>query len=104
MGFQLNGITNSSCIRYILLKIINKFIVWFIFYSNDAIIPGHDDASQYEQMPPIPKICDDSNIPFIKYLSGYKYGYIGNLSNEEMKIVLTRLGPFLGRIYYYDSS
>ncbi|KAA6379947.1 MAG: hypothetical protein EZS28_024527 [Streblomastix strix] len=86
LGFQLNGITNSSCI------------------SNDAIIPGHDDASQYEQMPPIPKICDDSNIPFIKYLSGYKYGYIGNLSNEEMKIVLTRLGPFLGRIYYYDSS
>ncbi|KAA6370620.1 MAG: hypothetical protein EZS28_033853 [Streblomastix strix] len=76
-GFEINGVVPSNCI------------------SNNAILPGHEDAPEGTNMPQTPTKCQNTEIPFTRYLQGFKYGGINKVNNEQMKLYLTRTGPVL---------
>ncbi|KAA6383373.1 MAG: hypothetical protein EZS28_021101 [Streblomastix strix] len=85
LGIELNGIVSSNCI------------------SNDAsALPGYKGGSS-TSMPPQPTQCEDSTT-IIKHLQGFKFGTIQELSNEQLKLYLTRVGCVSGWIKYYKNN
>ncbi|KAA6357790.1 MAG: hypothetical protein EZS28_046683, partial [Streblomastix strix] len=86
LGFELGGIVSSECV------------------SNEASqIPGYKIGTSTE-MPPKPTKCDDGTTDVKVYAKGFKSGYINGISNDELKQLLTRVGPMNGEIQYYENN
>ncbi|KAA6391115.1 MAG: hypothetical protein EZS28_013358 [Streblomastix strix] len=87
VGFDFsNGIVSSEC------------------FSNEHLLPYHDDDPQGEMpYPPKPTVCDDGT-QISKSMQGYKSAYVTNYSSFEMKQILTRVGPIDGYINYIDEE
>ncbi|KAA6393297.1 MAG: hypothetical protein EZS28_011174 [Streblomastix strix] len=85
LGFEINGIVSSECIS-----------------NNASELPNYYGA-KFSEVPPKPTVCDDNTTDIKEYAKGFKYGEIARVSNDELKLYLTRVGPVSGFITYYDN-
>ncbi|KAA6354048.1 MAG: hypothetical protein EZS28_050425, partial [Streblomastix strix] len=82
LGSELGGIVSSQCI------------------SNDATqFPDYSGGTS-TTVPPKPTKCDDGTADVKQYAKGLKFGYIEDASNDELKQILSRVGPIRGVINY----
>ncbi|KAA6388523.1 MAG: hypothetical protein EZS28_015951 [Streblomastix strix] len=86
LGSELGGIVSSECI------------------SNDATqFPDYSGGTS-TTVPPKPIKCDDGTADVKQYAKGLKFGYIKDASNDELKQILSRVGPIRGVINYYKDD
>ncbi|KAA6393931.1 MAG: hypothetical protein EZS28_010537, partial [Streblomastix strix] len=86
LGSELGGIVSSKCI------------------SNDATqFPDYSEGTS-TTVPPKPTKCDDETADVKQYAKGFKFGYIKDVSNDELKQILSRVGPIRGVINYYKDE
>lgn len=109
LGFEINGIVSSECIRFeylinIFLNIlINILLINYFYFSNNASELPNYYGAKFSEVPPKPTVCDDNTTDIKEYAKGFKYGEIARVSNDELKLYLTRVGPVSGFITYYDN-
>ncbi|KAA6356679.1 MAG: hypothetical protein EZS28_047794, partial [Streblomastix strix] len=83
LGIDQNGIVSSKCVS-----------------NNATLFPDYSEGTS-TTMPVKPTRCDDKINDVQQYSKGLKYGMIREVSIDELKQFITRVGPVNGVIKYY---